>query len=94
VPRIVNVSRCIVMADIYLEDGFTSCSLVANPATTTQIPPSTNCVQKIGDAYMGVIDMANPPTMNRNLTGATGTSGDLLRDLNGNLGIFFAFPDL
>lgn len=44
---------------------------------------------------MSVLDLAtHPPTMNRNLTGATSATGDLLRDLDGNLGIFFAFPDL
>lgn len=80
------------MADIYQADG-TPCALVANPATTTHLPPSSNT--RVGESQMLVLDLATqPPTMNRNLTGATGASGELLRDLAGNLGIFFAFPDL
>ncbi|KAG0304710.1 hypothetical protein BGZ98_005133 [Dissophora globulifera] len=44
---------------------------------------------------MSVLNLAgSPPVASRNLTGSTGASGDLLRGLDGQLGIFFAFPDL
>ncbi|KAF8940867.1 hypothetical protein BGZ58_004335 [Dissophora ornata] len=91
--KYVNVSRCMVMADIFLSDGVTPCALVTNPATTSQIPSGS--VQIIGESTMSVLNLASLPlTASRNLTGATGASGDLLKDLNGRLGIFFAFPDL
>ncbi|KAG0363804.1 hypothetical protein BGZ54_008021 [Gamsiella multidivaricata] len=44
---------------------------------------------------MSVLNLAtSPPAPYHNLTGAIGASGDLLKDLEGKLGIFFAFPDL
>ncbi|KAG0202376.1 hypothetical protein BGX28_005067 [Mortierella sp. GBA30] len=95
IPGNVNVSRCMVMADIYSADQSTPCALVANPSTTTQMPSAAAAVQTIGDSTMSVLNLAVPtPVASRNLTGSTGASGDLLRDLAGNLGIFFAFPDL
>ncbi|KAF9576303.1 hypothetical protein EC968_009277 [Mortierella alpina] len=95
IPGSVNVSRCMVMADIYSADQQTPCALVANPSTTTQVPAAASAVQTIGDSTMSVLNLAVPtPVASRNLTGSTGASGDLLRDLEGNLGIFFAFPDL
>ncbi|KAF9193559.1 hypothetical protein BGZ51_009554 [Haplosporangium sp. Z 767] len=95
IPGIVSVSRFMVMADIYSADQSTPCTLVANPATTTQVPAASSAVQTIGDSTMSVLDLAVPsPIASRNLTGATSASGDLLKDLDGKLGIFFAFPDL
>ncbi|KAG0232955.1 velvet factor [Mortierella sp. GBAus27b] len=93
--EIGDVNRFMVMADIVQEDG-QSCALVANPATTTHLPSaSAKMKEMMGNSHYSVLDLAtSPPTMNRNLTGLTGASGDLLKDLNGELGIFFAFPDL
>ncbi|KAG0261301.1 hypothetical protein BG011_001127 [Mortierella polycephala] len=91
----VNVSRFMVMAEIYSADQSTPCTLVVNPATTTQMPAASSAVQTIGDSTMSVLDLAVPsPIASRNLTGATGASGNLLKDLDGQPGIFFAFPDL
>ncbi|KAF9086107.1 hypothetical protein BGX23_009130 [Mortierella sp. AD031] len=94
IPGNVDISQCIVMAELFTVDRQTSCSLVANPATTTAIP-ATPQVKTIGDSTMSVLHLAVPPPIStRNLTGSTGASGDLLKDLTGSLGIFFAFPDL
>lgn len=94
VPGAVDISQCMVMAELFTVDQLQSCSLVANPATTTIIP-ATPEVRTIGDSTMSILHLAVPPPIStRNLTGSTGASGDLLKDLTGNYGIFFAFPDL
>ncbi|KAF8927591.1 hypothetical protein BGZ47_002063 [Haplosporangium gracile] len=94
VPSAVDISQCMIMAELFTVDQLQSCSLVANPATTTIIP-ATPQVRTIGDSTMSVLHLAVPPPIStRNLTGSTGASGDLLKDLAGNYGIFFAFPDL
>lgn len=94
VPGTVDISQCMVMAELFTVDQQQPCSLVANPATTTVIP-ATPHVRTIGDSTMSILHLAVPPPIStRNLTGSTGASGDLLKDLTGNYGIFFAFPDL
>ncbi|KAF9897859.1 hypothetical protein BX616_004862 [Lobosporangium transversale] len=93
-PGNVNISRWILTADIYSADGSSPCSLVTNPATTAHLN-SAACVQTIGDITMSVLNLSTePPVVTRNLIGSLGASSELLRDLNGHLGIFFAFPDL
>ncbi|KAF9435044.1 hypothetical protein BGZ76_006986 [Entomortierella beljakovae] len=95
IPGIVNISRCVVMAEIHSFDGSMPCSLVSNPTNVAQLAPGMLSIQTIGESTMGVLNLAaDPPTPSRNLTGAVGASGDLLKDLDGNIGIFFAFPDL
>ncbi|KAF9175983.1 hypothetical protein BGX21_007481 [Mortierella sp. AD011] len=89
------MSRCVVMADIHSSDGSVPCSLVSNPTSAAQFASANSAIQTIGDSTMSVLNLAAlPPTSSRNLTGSIGASGDLLRDLNGKLGVFFAFPDL
>ncbi|KAG0264430.1 hypothetical protein BGZ95_003585 [Linnemannia exigua] len=93
-PGNVDISQCMVMAELFTADRLQPCSLVANPATTTVIPDTPH-IRTIGDSTMSVLHLAVPPPISaRNLTGSTGASGDLLKDLTGNYGIFFAFPDL
>ncbi|KAG0008942.1 hypothetical protein BGZ80_002885 [Entomortierella chlamydospora] len=63
--------------------------------SAAQLASANSAIQTIGDSTMSVLNLAAlPPTSSRNLTGSIGASGDLLRDLDGKLGVFFAFPDL
>ncbi|KAG0235130.1 hypothetical protein BGW42_005780 [Actinomortierella wolfii] len=89
-----DVSFYMVVADIYSADGSTPCTLVTNPATIPQ-SMSSSAVQTMGESTLSVLSLDSPNTSaSRNLTGSTVASGNLLTDLDGQLGVFFVFQDM
>ncbi|KAF9975958.1 hypothetical protein BGZ73_000184 [Actinomortierella ambigua] len=89
-----DVSFYMVVADIYSADGSTPCTLVTNPATIPQ-SMSSSAVQTMGDSTLSVLSLASPSTAaSRNLTGSTVASGNLLTDIDGQLGVYFVFQDM
>ncbi|KAI1320552.1 hypothetical protein EDD11_000514 [Mortierella claussenii] len=60
-----------------------------------QLTSATASIQAIGDMTMSVLNLSvTPPANSRNLTGGNTVAPYLVKDLNDELAIFFAFPDM
>ncbi|KAF9193339.1 hypothetical protein BGZ51_003613 [Haplosporangium sp. Z 767] len=82
-----------VVADIYSADQTTPCTLVTNPAVAPQAPFMSG--MPLGESAMSVLSLASSnPTASRNLTGSTVSSGNLLFNLENELGVYFVFQDI
>ncbi|KAF9921630.1 hypothetical protein FBU30_008300 [Linnemannia zychae] len=85
----MDVNFYMVMADIYSADRSTPCTLVANPAMAPQ--SSSFSVE----STMSIMSLTPSNHMAcRNLTGSTVASGNLLFNLENELGIYFVFQDI
>ncbi|GJJ69891.1 hypothetical protein EMPS_02240 [Entomortierella parvispora] len=90
----MDVNFYMVMADIYSADRTTPCTLVTNPA---QGPVFNGPSLPAGDGggRMSVMTLVSQNQMvSRNLTGSTVASGNLLSNLDNELGVYFVFQDI
>lgn len=90
----MDVNFYMVMADIYSADRSTPCTLVTNPAQGLALHGSS-AVAGEAAGRMSVMTLASQSQMvSRNLTGSTVASGNLLSNLESELGVYFVFQDI
>jgi len=90
----MDVNFYMVMADIYSADRSTPCTLVTNPAQGSAFSGSS-LLSAEAAGRMSVMTLASQSQMVcRNLTGSTVASGNLLSNLENELGVYFVFQDL
>ncbi|KAG0261583.1 hypothetical protein BG011_000872 [Mortierella polycephala] len=89
----MDVNFYMVVADIYSTDQTTPCTLVTNPAVAPQALSMPG--MPMGESAMSVLSLASSnPMASRNLTGSTVSSGNLLFNLENELGVYFVFQDI
>ncbi|KAG0305244.1 hypothetical protein BGZ98_004415, partial [Dissophora globulifera] len=90
----MDVNFFMVVADIYLVDKTTPCTLVSHPVTTIQTAQLLIAGQSTGESVLTLASSQGGMGASRNLTGSTVASGNLLTNLENETGVYFVFQDI